>query len=298
MKKMKIYFLGNERSNKIGGGWSWLKNASLGPWDITMNPEDCDIYFITSVSMLDKVSQIPFGKKKVILRVDNILKDSTNRRLYGLEGKEKITRMEAMKQVAQRADAIVWQSTWAKNYLSPFIGKTKAIQRIIMNGVNQEIFKPDGAKMPNNGSPVYLYVRSSNHDNKGWHVAQYEFMRIFQKNPHAELWIAGRFSPENNEHLFDFFQGENYKYWGFVGDPEVMAMLYRGADYLLFPFWQDCCSNTILESLACNLKIELLTGGNTGGTPEILENYKKYGREWLSCKRMNSEYSKLFEELK
>lgn len=293
---MRIYFLGNEMGNKIGGGWSFLRYISTGNWEITMNPEKCDIYFVTSVSMLDKVSQIPFGKKKIILRVDNILKDSTNRRLYGMEGEEKITRMEAMKQIAQRVDAIIWQSSWAKEYISPFIGKTKAIEKVIMNGVNEDIFNPDGPKLPRfSFNPIYLYVRSSNHDNKQWHQSFYEYSLVHQKNPNAQLWIAGRFSPENSEHNFDFFQGENYKYWGMVGDQEMMVMLYRSADYLLYSFYNDACSQTLVEGISCGIKPIYLS--LTGGAIDIKNNYEKYGTSYLSAQRMNNDYKLLFEKI-
>jgi glycosyltransferase involved in cell wall biosynthesis len=276
---MKIYLVGNEMNDRCGGGWTWLKNFGKGGWDITLNPDECDVYFVTSVSMLDKMSQIHF-EKKVVLRIDNVLKDSANRRLYGLDA-NKYPRMEIMKKITKRADAIVWQSNWAKNFLSPFIGKTDAIQKVIMNGVDEEIFNTTGPKIPNlQNNKVYLYVRSSNHDNKGWHIAWYEYQLIHQKNPKSELRIAGRFSPENIEHNL-----------GFISDAESMALNYRSADYLLFPFYNDAASNTLLEARSCGL--EILLNNHTGGNDEIMN----LTQEQMTATYMNKKYLELFKEL-
>lgn len=292
---MKIFVIGNISKDRIGGGWSFLSSFLQGDWDITLDPEECDIYFITSVSMLDKVSQIPFGKRKVVLRVDNALLDSRNGRIYGLEGDEKITRMEAMKQIAQRANAIVYQSKWSKNYIKPFLENYIGIERIILNGIDQIIFTPDGSKIPSS-IKTYLYVRSSNHDNKQWHVAKYWF-EMQSRHEDCQLLIAGRFSSENLEHNFDFWNDENWKYLGFIQDKETMALYMRSVDTLLMPFWMDTCSNTVLEAISSGLKVKYLTGGLTGGNWEIVKAFKKYGREYFSLERMNTQYKELFEQL-
>jgi len=297
---MKIFIVGNEQPDKFGGGPSFIKNLTRitedPNFEITMNPEECDIYFITSVSLLDKMSQIPKGKK-VVLRIDNVLKDSNNRRMYG-EWTDKITRMEAMRLINQKyADAVVYQSQWAYDYLKPFLGASKGFERVILNGSDDSLYNPTGGKIPSDYRPVYLYVRSSNHDNKGFHVAWWEYQKIQRREPNAVLWIVGRFSPENNEHNFDFFQGENYKYWGFVADPEQMALIYRSADCLLFPFFMDACSNTLIEAILSGLKIRVLIGGNTGGTPEIIEKFKQQGRDYFRLERMLNDYKLCFKEL-
>ena len=291
---MKVFVVGNDKENKIGGGWSWLNNFRKGDWEIVEDPKDCDIYLVTAVSMLDKVSQIPF-EKKVVLRVDNALLDSRNGRIYGLEG-EKITRMEAMRQIAQKADAIVYQSNWAKSYLKPFLGACGGVERVIINGSDDELFNPDLGKLPKENT-IYLYVRSSNHDNKGFYIAHYEFEMIHRKDPTAILWIAGRFSPENLKHNFDFFFEENYKYLGYIQDRETMALYMRSADYLLYSYFNDCSSQTLVEAYLSGLKIKWLVGSESGGSPEIRNLINKNGREALSYRRMNQEYKKLMEEL-
>ena len=50
-----------------------------------------------------------------------------------------------------------------------------------------------------------------------------------------------------------------------------MAKLYSAADVYLFPTLADNCPLTAIESLACGLPI---VSFETGGVPEIVENYK------------------------
>lgn len=294
---MKIYAVGFDKNNNIGGGWSFLDYFKRGDWQIVDDPKDCDIYFITSVSMLDKLSQIPINKK-VVLRIDNVLKNSCNGRIYGF-AEDKITRMEALKEVALRADLIVYQSQWSKNYIKPFLGACKGKQAVIYNGSDDELFNPEGGKLPTDYNPVYLYIRSSNHDNKGWHVAWYEYQKIHRdkSKPKPVLWIVGRFSPENIPNNFDFFNGEEFKYWGFIRDREQMAMMMRTADYLLYPFYNDADSQTLTEAYLSGLSIKWLTGSESGGSPEIRKLINTKGRDALSYKRMNAEYLEVFNGL-
>jgi glycosyltransferase involved in cell wall biosynthesis len=59
-----------------------------------------------------------------------------------------------------------------------------------------------------------------------------------------------------------------------------MADIYRASDYMFAVYENDCYSNTYLEALACG--VELIEVNMTGGTPELLENWKKVGRGMAS----------------
>ena len=99
------------------------------------------------------------------------------------------------------------------------------------------------------------------------------------------------------EHNFDFFNGENFKYWGFVTDHEQMALIYRSADYLLWSAYNEACSNTVIESILSGLKMKVLIGGDTGGTPEIIKKFEQQGRDYFKLERMLGEYKEIFEQL-
>ena len=130
-KIMKLHILGQEQ-DKRGGGWSWISNMKQG-FELT-SPEECDVYVISSVSMLSSIDEIP--KKPLVLRVDNVLKKSTNRDMV-YDGR-KVTRMEGLKIISDMADMVVYQSTWAMNYLDPYLkAKNKCV---VLNSSNEKIF--------------------------------------------------------------------------------------------------------------------------------------------------------------
>lgn len=280
---MKIYTAGYN-PEKIGGGWTFLEHFRKYFKDQLVNtPEECDIYFITGLSMLNKLSEIPTDKK-IVLRVDNILKNSCNKRIYPFNG-DKVTMMEAMRLVAQKADLVVYQSTWAKDLLDSFLKPQKSI--VILNSGDESIFNLDGGKLPVD-KDVYFYSRSSNHDNKQWHKAYYWYINEFKNNPNSELWITGRFSSENVPNNFDFYQGETIKYLGFVQDPETMALYFRTAKKFIYSYFNDACSNTAIEALLSGCKVEWLE--TSGGAWEIKDKFKDYGRPYFYLERMGKEY--------
>ena len=287
---MKIFTAGYNPEKK-GGAHSFLSNFRKCFKDqLVETPEEADIVFVTSVSMLGKLNEIP-QDKKIVLRVDNILKRSCNRDIYPFRG-DKVSMMEAMRILAQRADLVVYQSQWAKNLLDGFLRPSRGI--VILNSADETIFNPDGTKLPKDHE-IFFYSRSSNHDNKQWHKVYYDYIEKYKENPKRELWIAGRFSPENIPNNFDFYGGENIKYLGFIQDPEAMALYMRSVDRMIFPYAFDACSNTLIEFLLTNGNVEYLE--LSGGTPEIKEKFEKYGREYFYLERMKNEYKKALEGL-
>lgn len=280
---MKIYIEGNN-SNKIGGGWSFRDSfRKCFDGQIVDNPQEADFYLIPSVSMLPKLSVIPWDKK-VVLRVDNVLKKSCNRDIHDFGG-EKVSLMLAMKQIAQKANLTVFQSQWAKDYLEPYLKPKKSV--VILNSVDETIFNPDGRKIPVGKKTIYFYSRSSNHDNKGWHKIYYDFQYRYREDSNLELWIIGRFSLENIPNNFDFFNGEIIKYLGYITDPEAMAMYMRSADFIYVPYSFDACSNTTIEGLMSGCIPKILD--NSGGTKEILDKFKNK-KDYFKLERMKREY--------
>ena len=284
---MKIFTQGYN-AEKIGGGHSFLRNfRKCFEDEIVDDPKDCDIYFITSVSMLNKLSEIPEGKK-IVLRVDNILKKSCNSDMYPFEG-EKVSRMVAMQILAQKADLVIYQSQWAKSLLDSFLKPKKSV--VILNSADESIFNPDGSKIPTD-KEIHLYSRSSNHDNKQWHKAYYWVIENFKNHPEKELWITGRFSPENIPNNFDFYNDESVKYLGYITDPETMALYIRSANHYLYSYFNDACSNTAIEAALCRTDITWIE--RSGGAYEISEHLIFNGPDYFKLPRMKREYLEAF----
>lgn len=259
---MKIHILNYEPDRK-GGGWTAARylyrvfNASY---------EEADCVLITGATMAshEQVEQAKRDGKKIVLRVDNAVRDSRNRG----------TGMSRMKAFADAADLIVYQSQWAKDFLMPFLKKDGVV---ILNGVDTSKYNPEGRFDADTDS--YLYVRSSRDEGKQWVMAWYWFV-----NKLGRLEIVGKFSPENMEWGFDFFNGEAFTFLGEQSEDQ-MIQSYKRNKYFLYTYLNDACSNTLLEAKASGCEIVDVYGMlQTGGAPEIMDC------EDISVERMLKEY--------
>lgn len=264
---MKVH-IANHDPNRPGGGWTFQRNLAMGLDNHSY--EEADVYFITAASMVEReqVEKAKAEGKKIVLRVDNALRNSRNRG----------TGMTRMADFARMADLVIYQSKWAKDYLEPFLGKDGPV---IVNGVDTKTYYSTDHPRQN----IYLYSRFNRDETKNWEIARYWYSRQQLKEPDAQLWIVGAFSPELIEYNFDFYNGENYKYWGLVKDQNAMADIFRNSKYFIYTYFADACSNTLIEAIKCGCEIidphHFL---DTGGAPDILQT------EDLSLERMVREY--------
>lgn len=275
---MKIY-LANYEPNRVGGGWSFCRNLAkaLGD-DFTTNYEEADIYLVASPTMAqrDEVEKAKSEGKKIVLRLDNVVRNSRNRN----------TGMSRMRDFAEMAEVVIYQSQWARDYLMPF---TKKFGVVIINSTDLDVFhRPSTFKLDHDNN--YLYSRFNRDETKNWEVARYYFSQIHLDNPNAVLNIVGQFSPELIEGNFDFYNGENINYKGVLSYMEL-AELYRKNKYFIYTYFNDACSNSLIEALVsgCTIKGDSYYR-NTGGAKEIIDLFKKYGSDYFGLERMANEY--------
>lgn len=282
---MKVTLL-NDSQQGLGGGWTFLRNLKKSfsyypEIECVDKVEDCDIAFVAGPTMVTRqtIDRVQELGKKLVVRLDNVPRNSRNRN----------TGTSRLKEFAERADYVVWQCNWAKWYLEDFI-KPKQ-ETIIYNGVDIDIFKPDGPKI-DFGQPreeLYLYSRYNRDETKNWEVAWYQFQLIHRENPKVKLVLVGQFSPEQIEYNFDFFRGEKIQYLGVIDDPKHMANLMRACGTLMATYFNDCYSNTYQEAMACGMK--LYEPNMSGGTPELINNGA------INLQDMGKEYLDLFRKL-
>jgi glycosyltransferase involved in cell wall biosynthesis len=267
----------------MGGGWSFARNfvKCFGQTPY----EQAEIYFIPSPSMVqrDEVEQAKTDGKKIVLRLDNVLRNSRNRN----------TGMSRMKSIAEMADLLIYQSQWAKDFLMPYLKKDGLV---ILNSVDESIFYPPATQRIDYAN-TYLYSRFNRDEGKNWQSAWYYFYFLNAENPNVKLNIVGQFSTELREYNFDFYNGEQFKYWGAV-DEKLMADLYRNSRNFIYTYSFDACSNSLIEALMSGCKI---VGDNyyksSGGAKEIIYNFREYGREYFGLDRMKKEYEEALETL-
>lgn len=260
--------IANYEPDRQGGGWTFARYFAdhFGQ----SNYEEADIYFITSASMVQR-SEVKKAKedgKKIVLRIDNAIRNSRNRN----------TGMTRLYDFARIADLIVYQSEWAKNFLMPFTERDGAV---ILNGVDTDKYNDRNRHAPDNS---YLYARSSRDEGKQWIMAWYWFV----SNP-GSLEIVGKFSGENMEYNFDFYDGERYR---FIGEQTSLVDSFKRNKYFLYTYLNDACSNTLLEARASGCEIVDVYGMlGTGGAPEIMSCKD------ISIERCMKEYEAVLCEL-
>ena len=282
---MKIYIPKRAKSG-IGGGWTFTRNIMKALRDkvsFVDNIDECDICFIPGSTLITKeeVKEAKDKKKKIVLRIDNIPRNSRNRN----------TGTSRLYIFSRLADEVVYQSEWARKWIYPFIKREGVI---ILNGTDTEIFNPDGEKMEKQGNPQYLYSRFNRDETKRWEKVWYDFQRVYYENPEAHLWIVGQFSENLRQYDFDFFGGaeKRYEYWGIIDSQKIMAMIYRGADFLFYPYYLDACSNVLIEAIMCGVK-PIFSIEEDSSAMEIINTPK----EKLTLEYMGQEYLKVFNNI-
>jgi len=289
---MKIYFP-NSSKQDLGGGWTFRRNLLKGlgkKITVVDNWKDCDIVMITGVTMTDRteMENAKEAGKKIVLRIDNLPKDSRNRG----------TSFSRMRDFGKLADYIVYQSGWSMNYVGSWLRdkiKAKAAlcgncNTIIYNGVDTKIFNYNDD--PHDRGDTYLIVQYNRDENKRIPEALYHFHLVSRKYPNAVLKIVGKFSPEVINYNFDFFSDEKVEYHGIIDDPKEMAKIMKTCKYFYFPAFLDSCSNTLAEAMACSCTPLLVN--DEGGSREVMEQ-NVFGVKPIE--EMADDYYKVFEKV-
>lgn len=280
---MKIYVAGYDPV-AMGGGHTFTRNfvntMPVGSY------EESDIYFMPSASMVqpDEVDRAKADGKKIVLRCDNIIRNSRNRN----------TGMSRMKRYSEMADLVVFQSKFAEELLNPYLHSEN--YSVILNGVNQNIFNASNRTKAEHGR--FLFSKHSSDETKNWEIARVTYQQVHQNAPDSVLNLVGRFDGNVEEYNFDFYSGENFKYWGLITDEHYMASVYKQSDYFLYSYFNDACSQTVIEAISCGVKVMDCCGmSETGGTPEILKAYEEFGVTHFNLERMSYDYTNELERL-
>lgn len=269
----------------IGGGWSFISNFIKAMQGNITDYNQADIFFIPSASMVsrDEVQQAKQDGKKIILRCDNIIRNSRNRN----------TGMSRMKDFSDWADLVIFQSEFAEELLNPYLQTEQ--WKVIYNSVDERIFND---KNRVDGNSRYVYGKHSSDETKNWEMARVAYQQLQEDDKDATLNLFGRFDGNLEEYNFDFYNSEQYRYWGYITDPQVMANIYKQSDWFIYTYFNDACSNSLIEALMCGVQIyDPYQMSDTGGTREILERfYKREG--YFELKRMATDYLIAFERLR
>lgn len=281
---IKIFIDNITGYEKIGGGWSFLRNfrkALDGKVQFVNSWQECDIVFVFGITTMDKSRVIEAVKagKKMVLRADNIPRKSRNRRQ---------SPAERLKEFGEMADKVVYQSEWCKKYAGYFAGEGV----IINNGVDTEIFNLEDRDTDGN---TCLYIDYNPNPNKRFDEAIYRFEMMWRENNKLKLVIAGnapKIYLENPEYNWDLNVPAKVEYYGICNSPQEVADVMKHSDYLIYPSFAEAAPNTVIEALACGMKPIYLN--EEGGS---IEMYNLHKDKPYTIQQMGNEYIKLFKNI-
>ena len=287
----KFVYIANKSQQKLGGGFIFLDNlrkGSNGMCKFVDKWEDCHIFFIPSATMAmrDEATAAKSARKRIVLRIDNMPKDSRNRG----------TAFSRMRDFAQMADVIIFQSEWCRQYVGEYLEMSHKVNlsksHVIYNGVDTEIFfhKDD----PKTRGETYLFTTFNTDENKRFPEAAYDFHQRHKKakrdgKPLPQLKLVGNFPKEIVPYNFDFFDGEKVTYSPPVANRMQMADVFRSCQYIYFPAFADAAPNTVSEAIACGCNV--LLANPVGGTAEVI---KKFSQSIITIQEMADKYLKAF----
>lgn len=235
----------------LGGGNSFVNNfRKHTKHKLQDMPELAEALFVANPMWAERkdFEWAKTNNKPIILRLDNIPEDWNNRG----------TAISKLQDYIEWADILIFQSEWVKGKYAEFMNANSVNNLdqynyvVIQNGVDTELFKPEGDNFSSDSYPVILFVKSSRNENKRYPEVMEMFRRYFYQNPKTKLLLVGGFADDYHKYNFGFYNGEDYKYLGIIKH-EDMPVIYRSADILLFPAYADAAPNTVLEAMACGL---------------------------------------------
>ena len=290
-------FIANESKQKLGGGFVFIDNLKKGAKDVARivpNWQDAHGILIPSVTMVNRkvIEDVmaynqhkPDSRKKIILRVDNMPKDSRNRG----------TAFSRMKDYGMWADEIAFQSKWARDYVGGWLEHKHKVDsskfHTILNGVDTEFFNYNDE--PKKRGDTFIFTTFNTDENKRIDEALYDFHRRSMyaqraNKPIPFLKLVGNFDKYRVEYGFDFFGDERVQYYPPISDRKEMAKMYRSCQYLYFPAFADAAPNTVAEAMACGCTPLLIN--KVGGTQEVVDNYSK---KTITIQEMAQQYCEL-----
>jgi glycosyltransferase involved in cell wall biosynthesis len=287
----KFVYIANKSQQKLGGGFIFLDNlrkGSNGICNFVDKWEDSHIFFIPSATMAvrDEAVAAKKAKKRIVLRIDNMPKDSRNRG----------TAFSRMRDFAQMADVIIFQSEWCRQYVGEYLEMSCKVNlsksHVIYNGVDSEIFFHKDN--PKTRGETYIFTTFNTDENKRFPEAAYDFHQRHKKakkegNSLPHLKLVGNFSKDIVPYNFDFFDGEKVTYSPPIDNRKNMADAFRSCQYIYFPAFADAAPNTVSEAIACGCKV--LLANPIGGTAEVI---KSFSQSIFTIQDMADKYLKAF----
>lgn len=255
---------------QVGGGYTFYRNfnkavAKHMPDEMTLVPENeqHDILFAFSPTTIsgEVIERSKAAGAKFVLRMDGVPEDSRN----SGRGTRRLV------EYALKADLIIYQSEFIYKTVGRILQNNgvRSPHAIVHNGVDTEIYNPDGPKIAFVGKPNILSMAYRKDNNKRYEEVLAMYREYWMSNKNANLVCIGRYPSEWQDYNMGFFNGERHQRLGVVTDETAKASMIRSCDLMFYPSFADPAPNAVLEAMACGVPILY---NPYGGSQEILGN--------------------------
>jgi len=209
--------------------------------------DDINTYADASINVI----RIKHQNSKVrILRLDGIWHDT---------GKNYVQKNLSIKQDLMRADAVIYQTQYAKKMADKYLGIANKPTAVILNG--SEIQKDDHRK----GNHFIAFSKWRPHKRLQDTIESFLLAGI----PNCKLVIAGNYKNCGIEitKLHKYLDHPAINYIGSV-DQKILNHYLENAIGSIHLCWFDACPNSVVEALCHNVPV---ITNNVGGTKELVE---------------------------
>ncbi|KKU48146.1 hypothetical protein A3H10_03505 [Candidatus Uhrbacteria bacterium RIFCSPLOWO2_12_FULL_46_10] len=264
--------------NDVGGSSTFVKNfinqLKGKGIEITDNPkEHSDIFFVMTSRPLIEIWKAKQRGVKIVQRLDGVY-------YYAVHGIKYLFLNIRMRFIHQYlADYVIYQSKYSRVCCNLFLGQSRAPWNIIYNGIDTDMFSPDGPSHILKTNPKQIILISIG-----------DFRRREQIQPLIETCslLHGKFDIKLiligsiTSNLKPLVNLPFISLLDVIPNQELHSYL-RGADIFLFSD-RSACPNAVLEALACGLPVvafqkgamkELVPDGMGILIPYDLQNFFK-----------------------
>lgn len=172
-----------------------------------------------------------------------------------------------LKTIRGMADQIVYQSNFTCGWWTRVYGQTKNPGRVIYNGVNLDVFNPQGpGKPPSDKTRILLVEGNLGGGYEGGLESAVKMAKLLaqrQTTP-VELMVVG--SVPSNIKMSTIGSGVDILWKGMVKRESIPA-IDRSAHILFSSDINAACPNSVIEALACGLPV---IGYDTGSLSELV----------------------------
>ena len=172
------------------------------------------------------------------------------------------------------ADFTIYQSQYSKYCAEKFLGKKrKDPSEIVYNGVDTDLFSPQGKKQVLRDTPnqkIFFTASAFRRDDQITPVL--EALKIYSEKYDANFKciVAGTFSPRISCIPEKWAHFKNIRFIGKIENRDLPTY-ERAADVFLFTHLNPPCPNNVIEAMACGLP---LCGVADGAMTELVKHEK------------------------